>query len=40
MKRIIYGSDYDFPIHPVIRIDMSGVSSKNPDMLNSTIEEK
>ncbi|MCL2060630.1 MAG: ATP-binding protein [Oscillospiraceae bacterium] len=33
----IHSSDYDFTKHPVIRLDMSSVSSENPDTLKTSI---
>ena len=38
----IYGSDYNFEKHPVLRLYMSGIPSKTPDILENelTIELK
>jgi len=33
----IYGSDYGFPKHPVIRLDMSGIANENPETLKASI---
>ena len=33
----IYGSDYAFKKHPVIRLDMSGMAHKTPDVLDESI---
>ena len=33
----IYGSDYGFEKHPVIRLDMSGIANKSPDVLENSI---
>ena len=33
----IYGSDYSFTAHPVIRLDMSRVSNETPDVLKKSI---
>ena len=33
----IYDSGYDFPKHPVIRLDMSGTSNETPDILKTSI---
>ena len=36
----IYDSDYDFPKHPVIRLDMSNMANKTPDILEESILSK
>ena len=33
----IYASDYGFAKHPVIRLDMSGISAENPDALKRSL---
>ena len=33
----IYGSDYDFAKHPVIRLDMSNIQNKTPDVLEGSL---
>ena len=33
----IYNSDYNFPKHPVIKLDMSGIATENPEMLKASI---
>jgi len=33
----IYDSDYSFEKHPVIRIDMSGLANKTPDVLENSL---
>ena len=33
----IYGSDYDFAKHPVIRLDMSNISNDTPEVLKKSI---
>ena len=33
----IYDSDYDFKKHPVIRIDLSGISNETPDVLKKSL---
>ena len=33
----IDGSDYDFPVHPVIRLDMSSTSNETPETLKHTL---
>ena len=33
----IYDSDYDFVKHPVIRLDMSGISSRTPEIMESSL---
>ena len=34
----IYDSDYTFPKHPVIRLDMSGISNRTPEALEASIK--
>ncbi|MCL2121688.1 MAG: AAA family ATPase, partial [Clostridiales bacterium] len=37
-KRLwIYDSDYEFPKHPVIRLDMSNISNETPQILKNAI---
>ena len=33
----IYGSDYNFPKHPVIRLDMSNISNNSPSVLEASL---
>ena len=33
----IYDSDYDFTMHPVIRLDMSNIANKTPEVLESEL---
>ena len=33
----IYGSDYGFPKHPVLRLDMSNITNKTPDILEAEL---
>ena len=33
----IYDSDYDFPKHPVLRIDMSNIANKTPEVLERSL---
>jgi len=36
----IYDSDYVFKKHPVIRLDMSNIANKTPDILENTLSEE
>ena len=33
----IYDSDYEFPKHPVIRLDMSGIANETPEIMKESI---
>ena len=33
----LYNSDYDFPRHPVLRLDMSNISNKTPEILETSL---
>ena len=33
----MYGSDYGFEEHPVIRLDMSNIASETPEMLKDEL---